>query len=516
MFKSSLFLLIFALTSQALATTIKSGETIDVLEKNSALIAIGTAEKPKYTPLSSLETEYAMMAQPSKNSTIVTLPRQSRNVGQGVFWYGPRTSIADFNQDGIDDVITVGVTAKKNQPKYKSGGACADAKWQGRISDESLKRKGCSADGIKMKPRISFGKANGSYEPASDDMFVHPAPKGKKVAGFTHANRAHVADFNGDGIPDIMVSDTSFGFDGDYQSLYLSNEDGTWVYSTFSNVKKVKPVFAHGSAVGDIDSDGDIDVVLTIKGKGLNCMYNDGFGNFIQKKCYNGNIAYTVSLGDIDRDGDLDAYIGANSYKGKGGLGQYGGGFFILKNNGKGKFSTQQRLPQVDCWVTNPHSIPADVDGDGDIDFVASFTQENYAYTAIQYIINEGNFKFSQKMFVITSEDDFPQYYQDMYSFGNGAKDECGMYIGKGEKKKKYLQEGHPLNAFIEMLYFGDADGDGDMDIVLSSITGGTGNWDDRLKAKVLGGWIENQDGKFFIRLYTHPKAKGYVRRLKY
>ena len=84
MFKSSLFLLIFALTSQALATTIKSGETIDVLEKNSALIAIGTAEKPKYTPLSSLETEYAMMAQPSKNSTIVTLPRQSRNVGQGV------------------------------------------------------------------------------------------------------------------------------------------------------------------------------------------------------------------------------------------------------------------------------------------------------------------------------------------------------------------------------------------------------------------------------------------------
>ena len=173
-------------------------------------------------------------------------------------------------------------------------------------------------------------------------------------------------------------------------------------------------------------------------------------------------------------------------------------------------------MPQVDCWVTNPHSIPADVDGDGDIDFVASFTQENYAYTAIQYIINEGNFKFSQKMFVITSEDDFPQYYQDMYSFGNGAKDECGMYIGKGEKKKKYLQEGHPLNAFIEMLYFGDADGDGDMDIVLSSITGGTGNWDDRLKAKVLGGWIENQNGKFFIRLYTHPKARGYVRRLKY
>ena len=85
-----------------------------------------------------------------------------------------------------------------------------------------------------------------------------------------------------------------------------------------------------------------------------------------------------------------------------------------------GKFSTQQRLPQVDCWVTNPHSIPADVDGDGDMDFV------------------------------------------------------------------------------------------------VSSPTGGTGNWDDRFKAKVLGGWIENQDGKFYFRPYTHPKARGHVQRLKY
>lgn len=166
--------------------------------------------------------------------------------------------------------------------------------------------------------------------------------------------------------------------------------------------------------------------------------------------------------------------------------------------------------------MTNPHSIPADVDGDGDMDFVASFTQENYAYTAIQYIINEGNYKFTQKMFVLTDENDFHDYYKDMYSFGDGGSDKCGMYIGSGAKKKKYLQEGHALNAFIEMLFFGDADGDGDMDVVVSSPTGGTGNWDDRFKGKVLGGWIENQDGKFYFRLYTHPKARGHVQRLKY
>ena len=39
----------------------------------------------KYVPLSSLKTEYAMMANPDTSRTLVPLPRESRNVGQGVF-----------------------------------------------------------------------------------------------------------------------------------------------------------------------------------------------------------------------------------------------------------------------------------------------------------------------------------------------------------------------------------------------------------------------------------------------
>ena len=80
-----------------------------------------------------------------------------------------------------------------------------------------------------------------------------------------------------------MVSDTGIGFSGDYQSLYLSNDNSTWTHSTFSNVKNVKKTFAHGSAVGDIDGDGDIDVVLTLQHKGLDCMYNDGLKLYTEK-----------------------------------------------------------------------------------------------------------------------------------------------------------------------------------------------------------------------------------------
>ena len=194
MLRFPVFILLITLSAQAFALTIKSGESINFSEQNNVQISAETADKLEYLPMSSLETEYAMMASPNKSRTLVPLPRESRNVGQGVFSYGPRTSIADFNGDGIDDVVTVGASAKKNQPKYKPGGKCTDKNWQGRVSDISQNRPGCNPDGIKIKPRISFGKADGGFVPASDDMFIHPAPKGKKVAGFTMAMRPHVAD----------------------------------------------------------------------------------------------------------------------------------------------------------------------------------------------------------------------------------------------------------------------------------------------------------------------------------
>ena len=118
MLRLSVFLLLIVMSAQAFALTIKSGESINFSEQNNAQISAETADKPEYLPLSSLETEYAMMANPNKSRTLVPLPRESRNVGQGVFWYGPRTSIADFNGVRIDDVVTVGASAKKNQPKY--------------------------------------------------------------------------------------------------------------------------------------------------------------------------------------------------------------------------------------------------------------------------------------------------------------------------------------------------------------------------------------------------------------
>ena len=46
-------------------------------------------------------------------------------------------------------------------------------------------------------------------------------------------------------------------------------------------------IFDHGGAVGDIDNDGDIDIVLTELKNQLTCWINDGDGVMTYKVCGN-------------------------------------------------------------------------------------------------------------------------------------------------------------------------------------------------------------------------------------
>ena len=466
-----------------------------------------------YVPLNSYDVQRQWTVNPTKADALVPSPRHSRNVGQGIFYFGPRTKFADFNGDGIDDITTVGVSAKAlTNSDYKLNvGRCAkrDPEMWGLPAD-------CAGEDFKMKPRIAWGKADGTYEWSSDDMFIHPPANGNKIPGFSFANGLLVADYNGDNIPDLFINDSSFGWDGTYQSLYLSNGDNTWTYSTFSHVKGAQRDFGHGGTTGDIDGDGDIDILTTKKGGGLACYYNDGTGYFRYKSnCYpGGQIVYSVALADIDGDGDLDAYVGSNSYNGIGGLGKYKSGYRILENNGHGSFKDKVRLPQQDCWVTNPVTETVDIDGDGDMDFVASFTQENYLFAGVQVVRNEGNWNFSQETVQATDWEDYSPLQREMYRVGY-KNDECGMYVNNKRtgKVEKYAQETHIMATWFEQITFVDVDSDGDKDIVGHMPTSMEGYNKDI--DEIHGAWFENRGEKFYHRSYKHFLNKN-VKRLRY
>lgn len=120
------------------------------------------------------------------------------------------------------------------------------------------------------------------------------------IAGFGGSRCAEVADITGDGWEDLVVC-------GSRTILYRNDRGGG-----FTDVSS-----AHGlttghvdAAVGDLDRDGDIDLVTALRGR---VEYRLGNGGRLGApvRIYTvpkGGGARAVSLGDADGDGDLDVY----------------------------------------------------------------------------------------------------------------------------------------------------------------------------------------------------------------
>jgi hypothetical protein len=121
------------------------------------------------------------------------------------------------------------------------------------------------------------------------------------------------------------------------------------------------PIEVNGYAHGDVDGDGDLDLLAAVSGNGqCRVWFNDGDGAFVRFH----EIPWTGArcvLFDADGDGDLDALIG-------GGRISYGGvsatGLFL--NDGVGVFTQSATIPPAAIW-TRTLSV-GDIDGDGDLD----------------------------------------------------------------------------------------------------------------------------------------------------
>ncbi|HEY6194729.1 MAG TPA: FG-GAP-like repeat-containing protein [Candidatus Eisenbacteria bacterium] len=110
-------------------------------------------------------------------------------------------------------------------------------------------------------------------------------------------------------------------------------------------------------ALGDVDGDGDLDLVRGNLAEGSTLYLNVG-GTFGSAPAWTGPVENTraVALGDVDGDGDLDLIVGND-----------GGAAELFLNHGNGFDTTA-------VWtgpVENTFSVAlGDVDGDGDLDLV--------------------------------------------------------------------------------------------------------------------------------------------------
>ena len=191
-----------------------------------------------------------------------------------------------------------------------------------------------------------------------------------KVLGATeaHAQVLKAADLDGDGLQDVMLGAT-------FQTqslLFLGVPGGTWKDATATHLPSGK-LSVGDLEPGDVDGDGDLDLVLAVWGRGdpttnrggrVRLWLNDGSGRFTdatdeQMPDDLVGFSWDLELVDVDNDWDLDVATSCKACLSS----------RLYVNDGRGTFEdvTDREMPAT---RNNYDFAPLDLDGDGFLDLV--------------------------------------------------------------------------------------------------------------------------------------------------
>lgn len=164
-----------------------------------------------------------------------------------------------------------------------------------------------------------------------------------------------IGDVNGDGNPDIVTAD-----DGDNSvTLLLGNGDGTFRKGVFPT----GGVISSGSvALADFNGDGKLDLAVTEEpANTVYILLGNGDGTFGAETAYTMNKGpYYLTIGDFNHDGQKDI-ITANADSGTGSIG-------VLLGNGDGTFQPATTYPAAGDVI---YATVQDFNGDDQVDAVA-------------------------------------------------------------------------------------------------------------------------------------------------
>lgn len=241
-----------------------------------------------------------------------------------------------------------------------------------------------------------------------------------------------VADINGDGTIDFVEGlrvvggmTTYYEYDGD---------------ETFTRTQ-IPLTPSHSVAPGDVDNDGDMDIV---SGWGAYWVVNDGSENFTGIDLESPDPPNDLALLDWDHDGDLDIVDSRG---------------WLLRNDGSNQFAAEG------IFGTDVNRLlPTDLDNDGDYDLIVTYN--NYPDpTTLSWLENDGSDSFT-KHELSTSLPLTTEFFDPSVADinGDGYLDILtnDIFINDGDKTFSQLTQVESKLVSIAV----DLDGNGMLDIV--------------------------------------------------
>ena len=271
-------------------------------------------------------------------------------------------------------------------------------------------------------------------------------------------------DLDGDGVPDLAVIDPILGV---RSAVYRNDGDGRFAELAASGLP-AQAVSLSAIAAGDVDRDGDLDVV-TADGSGRMYLYqNLGGARFIDVSAGRmptpENVVREIRFVDVDADGDNDLVCAPIARTGS-----------LMINDGTGAFTIQTaaRLPGASIVpLASPHVAVGDLDQDGDPDIV-------FGGNPPPIYLNDGFGYFVRHAF-LTISPSIVAYSMDLGDAdGDGDLD---VLIGGAPGSRLLLNDGTASFADVSVARLGpvppradsraswvDVDGDGDLDALFDS-----------------------------------------------
>ena len=267
------------------------------------------------------------------------------------------------------------------------------------------------------------------------------------------------ADFNGDSLIDILVINDTVA-----HKLYLNDGSGA-PFDTAVTINVGTGADASRAAIGDMDADGDIDIVVATYG-GANLLYlNTGLAdpfsgvvgiNITDEIDY----TYSIDVGDVDSDGDLDVVVGTPSGKTS----------KIFLNDGLPTpgFGTYGYDVSSDALTTH-RVLFHDIDLDGDLDLVSANSDAASRY----YINNRTANPFNDSLSIAVSTLESYTFSMELVDLDkDGDMDIVNnnyVYINNGTSSPFDGVTGVGLGGGGRSIATGDINGDGSIDIVLGN-----------------------------------------------